>query len=1110
MDETVAAAPLGSLKRVMLGATALVLAVIVGLSFRQWQQYSRANAQAAEIALAVESVDGLLSDLTDAETSQRGFLLTGEDRYLGPYTQVVRALPDELAAVRSRLRSRPGESSDVARLTTLATQKLAELQQAIDLRRLGSTAPATALALSDEGKQTMDAIRVLCKDIESSEQGRQRRAFIKEEAAAQTTLVATSIASLGLLLLFAVRLGPGVAVHTQHPARHWLLRYGVAIMAPGAAFLLRLALTPLIGPTELAFAVALPAVLLAGWFGGLGPGVLCVLLAGFTSAYYFTEPVGSFLIHNQADQISFVIFLVLGLGVVLLGDSQRRAVERALLAEKAERIERQRFETTLMSIGDAVVATDAKGRVIFANRVALSLLRWPEREISGKPIEEVFRIVNEATRATVESPVTRVLRDGGIIGLANHTVLIARDGTEVPIDDSAAPVRVSGGSVQGTVLVFRDITERRRAEAAGRLLASIVESSGDAIFSQDLNTVITSWNRGAERIFGYTPKEMIGQLASALAAPQFPDEIQRIQERVARGEHVDPYLTVRSTKSGRLIHTSVTVSPILDSAGRITGTSKIIRDITAQVEAQREVAEQRERLRVTLGSIGDAVLSTDTAGRISYLNPVAERLTGWTNEDAAGMPIEEVFRIINENSQQAVENPVAQVLREGKVVGLANHTLLISRAGAEIAIDDSAAPIRDVHNNVTGVVLVFRDVTAKRVAEKLMARQGAELRQRAQLMEHVVCFVRDLEDRILYWNPGAGDLYGFSAPEAVGQISHSLLKTVFPIHLDRIRAQLFEVGEWDGEVVHTRPNGTEVTVASRWVLHRDENSKPVSILEINMDITERLELHAKEQALAAERSLRETEAELARVLRALSVNELATSIAHEVNQPLAGVVTNAEAGLRWLSGQTPDLEEARSSLALIVRDANRASAVIRRIREFLKKGNPQSTSIDPNDVIREALELTRAEMARRAIQMRTRLSGDLPRVRGDRIQLQQVVLNLLLNSVEAMANTSEPRELLVISEKSNDGGILVAVRDSGAGIESQNMRHIFEPFFTTKPTGVGMGLSICRSILEAHRGRVWAEANEYAGVTVKFALPAEEETENLRSASEASQRAGTP
>jgi PAS domain S-box-containing protein len=325
---------------------------------------------------------------------------------------------------------------------------MADLQQANELRRAGSAVPATTLALSDQGKRTMDEIRTLCRDIETAEKGRQRQASLQGEAAAKTAVVATSVASLGLLLLFAVQLGPGVT-HSRYRARPWALRYGVAIIAASAAFLLRMALTPLIGLTELAFAVALPAVLVAAWFGGLGPGLVCVLVSGLASAYYFTDPVGLFLVNNQTDQISFVIFLVLGSGIVLLGDSQRRAVGRALNAESAERMERQRFETTLKSIGDAVIATDAKGRVTFVNRIAFSLLRWPEREISGKPLDEVFCIVNEETRATVESPVARVLREGGIIGLANHTVLIACDGTEVPIDDSAAPIHGSDGAIQG-------------------------------------------------------------------------------------------------------------------------------------------------------------------------------------------------------------------------------------------------------------------------------------------------------------------------------------------------------------------------------------------------------------------------------------------------------------------------------------------------------------------------------------------------------------------------------------------------------------------------------------------------------------------------------------
>jgi PAS domain S-box-containing protein len=387
------------------------------------------------------------------------------------------------------------------------------------------------------------------------------------------------------------------------------------------------------------------------------------------------------------------------------------------------------LKTTLASIGDAVVSTNAEGVVVFANPVALSLVRASAKDILGKPLDEVIILRNEFTGAPVENPVIRVLREGVTIGLANHTVLIARDGTVVPIDDSAAPIRKQGGEVQGAVLVFRDITARRKAEIATRLLASIVESSEDAIISKDIHGVITSWNRGAERIFGYTASEVIGKPISIIAAPDRLDEMPRILDRICNGERIEHYETVRRAKSGMLVNISLTISPLFDTEGRVVGASKIARDITEQVRSREELAEQKERLRITLSSIGDAVITTNDTGIVTYMNPVAEELTGWKAADAAGEKLADVFRIINESTRQAVENPAMKVIREGRTVGLANHTLLISRDGHERAIDDSGAPIRNKRGEIVGVVLVFRDVSARRSAEKKLESYAADLRR---------------------------------------------------------------------------------------------------------------------------------------------------------------------------------------------------------------------------------------------------------------------------------------------------------------------------------------------------------------------------------------------
>ena len=230
-------------------------------------------------------------------------------------------------------------------------------------------------------------------------------------------------------------------------------------------------------------------------------------------------------------------------------------------------------------------------------------------------------------------------------------------------------------------------------------------------------------------------------------------------------------------------------------------------------------------------------------------------LIGWNEQEAGGRHIDEVFRIVNEESRDAVEAPVHKVLREGSVVGLANHTVLIARDGREVPIDDSAAPIRDGQGQMMGVVLVFRDITGRRATERILAEQTAELRRRAQLMRRVHCFEVDLDDRIIFWNPGAAELYGFSEKEAVGQNAQVLLQTKFPAPLDEIHSQLMREGRWDGELQHVRRDGALLMLASHWALHRDLEGKVISILQVNIDITERQR---------AEEALRESE-ELLRV-----------------------------------------------------------------------------------------------------------------------------------------------------------------------------------------------------------------------------------------------------
>ncbi len=288
----------------------------------------------------------------------------------------------------------------------------------------------------------------------------------------------------------------------------------------------------------------------------------------------------------------------------ILVDSFNQMLERIQVRDVEVQNARTSLETTLTSIGDAVVATDTDGVVTFANPVAASLLGWPRPELVGKRIDDVFRIVNEYTRQPVESPVARVLREGTIVGLANHTILTARDGTRVPIDDSAAPIRQSG-CIAGVVLVFRDITERRRAQQDAAYLAAIVESSDDAIIGRAPDGVIQTWNAGAERVYGYSAKEAIGTNLPALTPPERRAEEAEMLERLRGGTRLLHFETTRVRKDGVAIDLSLTFSPILDRAGQIVGISEMGRDITQQKRTAEQIRQTQklESLGVLAGGI---------------------------------------------------------------------------------------------------------------------------------------------------------------------------------------------------------------------------------------------------------------------------------------------------------------------------------------------------------------------------------------------------------------------------------------------------------------------------------------------------------------------------
>ena len=311
--------------------------------------------------------------------------------------------------------------------------------------------------------------------------------------------------------------------------------------------------------------------------------------------------------------------------------------------------------------------------------------------------------------------------------------------------------------------------------------------------------------------------------------------------------------------------------------------------------------------------------------------------------------------------------------------------------------------------------------------------------------------------------------------------------------MDNWRTALAAGEPFEKEVRLRRAGGEYRRFLLRFVPLRDEHGNLVEWYATSTDVEDLK--RTEEELRQREARLRDAQLELAHANRVTATGQLAASIAHEVSQPIAATLTNANAARRWLAVEPPDLEEVHQALDRIIRDGGRASDIIGRIRALVRKAPPRNDQLNINETILEVVALTRSELRNNRTSLHTQLADGLPLISGDRVQLQQVMLNLILNALEAMSGSSATvRELLIRTEQDGPGSLLVAVQDSGPGLKPESMQGVFDAFYTTKTDGLGMGLSICRSIIEAHGGRVWATANPSQGATFQFTLPQQRQT----------------
>jgi PAS domain S-box-containing protein len=383
----------------------------------------------------------------------------------------------------------------------------------------------------------------------------------------------------------------------------------------------------------------------------------------------------------------------------------------------------------------------------------------------------------------------------------------------------------------------------------------------------------------------------------------------------------------------------------------------------------------------------------------------------------------------------------------------------------------------------------FHLMTA-RLKDTLDGLRRSEARlEEAQHIAHVGYWDRELDTNRVTWSDETYRIYGLTprqGPITLAELQERIHPEDRQIWSEAVAEALRGGSRYDVEYRVIRPDGELRIVHSQGDVTWDDAGRPRRMFGIIQDIT---------QSKRAAEALREAQMELAHVNRVTTMGQLTASIAHEVNQPIAATLANAEAALRWLGAQPADLEEARQALGRIVKDGKRAGDIIGRIRAHIRKVPPQTDRLDINETILEVVALTRSELLRNGVSLQTELA-DLPLIQGDRVQLQQVILNLIVNAVQAMGEVGDGSRALSISTGTDaSGNLLVGVRDSGPGLNPESRGRLFDAFYTTKAAGMGMGLSICRSIIEAHGGRVWAAANVPQGAVFQFTLPLQRESE---------------
>jgi PAS domain S-box-containing protein len=647
------------------------------------------------------------------------------------------------------------------------------------------------------------------------------------------------------------------------------------------------------------------------------------------------------------------------------------------------------------------------------------------------------------------------------------------------------PLRDGQGLVIQWYGLTVDIDEGKRAEDRLRrseaYLAEAQRLSHTGSFGWTPSTGELHWSDETFRILEYDPS--VRPTIERVLQRIHPDDLAMTRQLLDETSHGEKDFDITHRllmPDGSVKFVHVLSRALKDAAGNLEIVGAVM-DVTENTRLYDDLAEREAKIRRLVDANIIGVFIGDLDGRILEANEAFLRIVGYDCEDVIAGRIN-----WKDLTPPDWRDRDAQWIEEHKRTGvrLPIGKEYFRKDGSRVPVLVGAA---NLEGGSQGVAFVL-DLTERKKAEDQLRLSEGRLAEAQRLSHSGVAAYN--ETAILYGSEETYRIWGFDPAQGVPS-REAVNQRIHPDDRDRVNAEVQRaVGEKRDYSIGYRivlPDGTAKHLESIGRPKFSASGELVEIVVTHLDVT------GRKRAEEEHARLRQLESDLAHMNRLSMMGELAASLAHEITQPIATARNNARAALNFLDKQPADLGEVREALSCVVGDADRGGAIIDRIRDHIKKAPPRKRRFDLNEAINEVIGLARSAIAENGVSVQTRLSEGLAPVEGDRVQLQQVILNLVLNAAEAMSMVDRgARQLLISTEEGGANGVLVAVRDSGPGINPEHIEHVFDAFYTTKPSGVGMGLSICRSIIEAHSGRLWADANEPGGAAFQFTLPGAE------------------